>query len=303
MPWQHCGADVSDDQPCPSCGQTKEQWTVEWNVTRSLRVTRRVALRLALEDAAGEPVAGAQVRVVDPDGGEHEATTDEAGQASVPLPGEGDARVSFVDRTVVRVQDEGEGEEQGAEEAEAGGDEGADADEGGEDDAAWIEAALGAEEHAFAKFWAGDVPGFEDRVEPAVEETEPSDAEPAGGEPAEAGPPGFVCRTGRRHRFRLLPAGVPYVIGPGGAGGRAEGDRFVLAAHDGSYEAVTTWGQAEALPGGARRLWFDPPPPGDLALELRLEPGGGAEKGHVIAGKLVYPAPAGGEPAGQEATP
>ena len=33
MSWEHCGQDVPDTVPCPACGKTKAEWTVEFQAT------------------------------------------------------------------------------------------------------------------------------------------------------------------------------------------------------------------------------------------------------------------------------
>lgn len=94
MPWQHCELTIADDQGCPACGTSKAQWTVEFNVTRPLRVQRRASLLLSLVDPRGKAVPGEPFRVEAPDGSRlHEGALDELGRASVRAPDGGMAVV------------------------------------------------------------------------------------------------------------------------------------------------------------------------------------------------------------------
>lgn len=94
MPWQHCEQTIADDRGCPTCGTSKEQWTVEFNVTRPLRVQRRATLLLSLIDPRGAAVPGEPFRVEGPDGATlHEGELDELGRASVRAPDGGVAVV------------------------------------------------------------------------------------------------------------------------------------------------------------------------------------------------------------------
>jgi len=87
MPWQHCDRTIADDQGCPACGTSKAQWTVEFNVTRPLRVQRRASLLLSLVDPRGKAVPGEPFRVEGQDGATlHEGELDELGRASVRAP-------------------------------------------------------------------------------------------------------------------------------------------------------------------------------------------------------------------------
>jgi hypothetical protein len=56
MPWTHCDAELPDDRAC-ACGVTKEQWTVEFNVTRRFQVQRRAGrdVRVRLQVDPAEP--------------------------------------------------------------------------------------------------------------------------------------------------------------------------------------------------------------------------------------------------------
>lgn len=122
MPWSHCEhADLPDSEPCPSCGAAKEQWTVEFNVTRELRIQRRPSLKVVLYDEDGEtPLAGERYAVELPDGRRVEGTLDELGSARVAHDGRGECTISFPDRVaggVVAHADADSPEEAPAEEA------------------------------------------------------------------------------------------------------------------------------------------------------------------------------------------
>lgn len=111
MPWEHCGQTVPDDAPCPACATSKEQWTLEFDVTRTFKVSRRASVRLALEDPAGEPVAGEPYEVELPGGQLVTGELDELGQATVPMSNDGSFLVSFPLRhqlAVVPAPEEGE---------------------------------------------------------------------------------------------------------------------------------------------------------------------------------------------------
>ncbi len=86
MPWEHCGATVLDDQPCPACGCTKETWTVDFQTPRTFKVTRRLAARFVVLDADAPvetPVPGVGWRATLPGGAAAEGETDELGAARV----------------------------------------------------------------------------------------------------------------------------------------------------------------------------------------------------------------------------
>jgi hypothetical protein len=96
VPWSHCEREVGDAEACPACGVTKAQWTVQFNVTREFRVTRRPALRLLVVGPDGErPVAGEPFRVELPGGQVVEGTTDELGTGKVQAPAAGECGVAF----------------------------------------------------------------------------------------------------------------------------------------------------------------------------------------------------------------
>lgn len=109
MPWSHCGADdVPDTDPCPACGLSKSEWTVQLDRTRTLRlgsssgrVARRDAwLELALKDGAGRPVGGAAYRVALQSGRVLEGALGEDGAARLEKLPPGVCEVSFPEHGV-----------------------------------------------------------------------------------------------------------------------------------------------------------------------------------------------------------
>jgi hypothetical protein len=106
MPWEHCGQPLLDDaDACPACGAAKTSWTVDFDVTRTFKVGQRPIVKLGLEDAGGQPVAGAEYEVRLPGGGALTGRLDEHGYAKVVLPGPDPCVVRFPDRRVVRLPD------------------------------------------------------------------------------------------------------------------------------------------------------------------------------------------------------
>lgn len=91
MPWTHCDLDLHDDQSsCPTCGQSKDQWTVELGRTRTISIqTRRALFRFVLVDAAEEPVPRRPFELRVTDGTWHAGELDDDGFAKVPSPAEG----------------------------------------------------------------------------------------------------------------------------------------------------------------------------------------------------------------------
>lgn len=87
MPWEHCDQPLNDDQPCPACGITKASWTVEFQATRTFKVTRRAggtALRFAVLAGDDErAVPGVNWRLVREGQPELLGETDELGTARV----------------------------------------------------------------------------------------------------------------------------------------------------------------------------------------------------------------------------
>lgn len=98
MPWEHCGESILDDFPCPGCGITKEQWTLEWNVTRTFQVKSKPTIRLGLVDPQELPVEGESFRVEFPGGDPQPGRFDDNGAAKVTSPAKGEATVVFPDR-------------------------------------------------------------------------------------------------------------------------------------------------------------------------------------------------------------
>ncbi|MGE0707773.1 MAG: carboxypeptidase-like regulatory domain-containing protein [Planctomycetota bacterium] len=100
MPWRHCDKDLLDDEVCPGCGQSKDQWTLEFEVTRQFRVrSRKKLVRFSLTAPGGDPVANERYEVYLP--GETDpvaGTTNEDGFAKVEASEAGTARVRFPDR-------------------------------------------------------------------------------------------------------------------------------------------------------------------------------------------------------------
>lgn len=84
MPWEHCGQSLRDDVgSCPGCGLAKTDWTVEFDVTRNLRVQAGRSLALSVLAGEDQPVAGEAFSVELPDGAIVEGRTDELGNARV----------------------------------------------------------------------------------------------------------------------------------------------------------------------------------------------------------------------------
>lgn len=104
MPWEHCGQPVLDDQPCPACGVDKATWTLEWNATRTFKVTKRPIVRFELLGEGGEPVVDEPFAVTLPDGSVVEGRTDELGQGKVPSPDAGDCLVRLTARDADEVE-------------------------------------------------------------------------------------------------------------------------------------------------------------------------------------------------------
>lgn len=123
MPWEHCGeTEIPDDVSCPSCGENKANWTMQFGQIRTFTLRRRPALRLELVDARGDPCAGEPFRVELPDGGAEEGELDEQGRARRLDGGSGRVTVVFPRRlpaAVRRTSDPPEGVTDGAEGDEA----------------------------------------------------------------------------------------------------------------------------------------------------------------------------------------
>lgn len=116
MPWDHCGNTINDDDLCPGCGLSKQNWTIEFDVTRSFKVTRRHVAKFALlDDDDEEPLPQASYRVRFPEGTEREGRVDEYGYAKEPAPAAGTyelilPRVAPGDVAGVEPEPEGQGE-------------------------------------------------------------------------------------------------------------------------------------------------------------------------------------------------
>lgn len=117
MPWEHCGESILDNEPCPGCGLSKTEWTLEVEVTRTFMVTgarrkkrkRDAWIEVQLLDAGGEPVADADYRIRLPSSKVAKGTLDAEGKARVEEIREGTCLVEFPDYL-----DEGEERETGA---------------------------------------------------------------------------------------------------------------------------------------------------------------------------------------------
>ena len=99
MPWEHCANTIDDHASCPTCGKSKTQWTVQWDVTRTFRLGKGKGaagaseLRFSLLDWKGDPAAGEPFVVLLPDGKEVEGKLSEYGFGKVPSPaGQGGLR-------------------------------------------------------------------------------------------------------------------------------------------------------------------------------------------------------------------
>ncbi|HBP23022.1 MAG TPA: hypothetical protein DEA08_35270 [Planctomycetes bacterium] len=105
MPWTHCDQEILDNEPCPSCGLSKSEWTIQAEATRTFRVKRsgRVKkardawIELELCGAGGEPVAEAAYRVGLPNGRVKRGSLDAAGKARLEKLPAGTCQVSFPD--------------------------------------------------------------------------------------------------------------------------------------------------------------------------------------------------------------
>lgn len=98
MPWQHCThVEISDDRTCPTCGLSKQEWTLKVEVTRVFRVGAAPAVKIELKDEAGAYKAGERYRIDLPDGMIALGELNPAGYAKATSKIKGDARVSFPD--------------------------------------------------------------------------------------------------------------------------------------------------------------------------------------------------------------
>ncbi|MGE0706725.1 MAG: hypothetical protein AB7N76_05065 [Planctomycetota bacterium] len=67
MPWPHCGNEINDDHPCPSCGLRKQEWTITFDATRKFKVSGRPAVKIELLDASGGYLADEPYKLLLPD--------------------------------------------------------------------------------------------------------------------------------------------------------------------------------------------------------------------------------------------
>jgi hypothetical protein len=104
VPWTHCEQEIADTEPCPACGLTKAEWTVEVDTTRTFvvasrrkRAARDAWIEVELKDAGGAPVAGAAYRVALPSGRVKKGALDAEGRARLEQLPAGSCQVSFPD--------------------------------------------------------------------------------------------------------------------------------------------------------------------------------------------------------------
>lgn len=121
MAWEHCGESLVDtDATCPTCGITKQQWTVEFDVTREFKVRRQKLIRVKLLTFSDDPMPGEPCEVLLPGGESAQVATDETGLAKAVARQAGQGTVRLTERTSAEVHidrddDEGgEPEEPGA---------------------------------------------------------------------------------------------------------------------------------------------------------------------------------------------
>jgi hypothetical protein len=103
MPWKHCEHKfILDDEDCPTCGISKEAWTLEIDQTRLFQISRKKKpLVLELRDGA-RPIPGEPYRVTLPDGRVLEGKLDEKAQVEVgAAAGKEPVRAEFPQRSAV----------------------------------------------------------------------------------------------------------------------------------------------------------------------------------------------------------
>ncbi|MGE4146332.1 MAG: hypothetical protein AB7N76_37255, partial [Planctomycetota bacterium] len=85
MPWTCCEQELPDASPvCPSCGETKTNWTVRFEKTRMFQIgQRKLWVELRVRDQGGLPLSGQRYEVTFPDGFKVEGKLDDQGQARV----------------------------------------------------------------------------------------------------------------------------------------------------------------------------------------------------------------------------
>jgi hypothetical protein len=103
VPWTHCENQfLLDDEPCPTCGLAKEDWTIQPDRTRDFVISRkarpsRVRLQVRLVDSAGAPLAGEPYRITLADGRVVEGVTSADGQVDLEDVAPGLARIEVTD--------------------------------------------------------------------------------------------------------------------------------------------------------------------------------------------------------------
>jgi len=95
MPWPHCNQQINDDKPCPTCGLTKQEWTLDVKVTRRFVISAGLACKVELKDAQGAFAHKARYRIELPDGKVDEGELNRSGYAKANTKLPGDALVSF----------------------------------------------------------------------------------------------------------------------------------------------------------------------------------------------------------------
>src|SRR5690606_38948016 len=89
VPWPHCGQAIRDDLSCPTCGVSKEEWSIKFNVTRAFTVGGRPACKVVLLDEADGFVADEPCVMRLPDGSELSQALNEVGylKGTTKIPG------------------------------------------------------------------------------------------------------------------------------------------------------------------------------------------------------------------------
>lgn len=98
MPWPHCGNTISDDQSCPACGLSKQEWSIKFNVTRPFQIAARPLVKLELRDEGGGYVADEPCLLKLPDGTEQSVRLNKAGYAKGTSKVPGMVEVIFPER-------------------------------------------------------------------------------------------------------------------------------------------------------------------------------------------------------------
>ena len=103
MAWTHCDEKILDDEPCPGCGLSKSEWTLEVDVTRIFEVTRSKTARksrdawieVQLLGGDGAPLANAAYKIALPSSRVKKGELDDQGVARIEKIREGTCRISF----------------------------------------------------------------------------------------------------------------------------------------------------------------------------------------------------------------